>query len=196
MNNVTCTLPTDLNTTRSTRWLQIAGAVLIATALGACSSGVRLDGAQVEDRARQAGQAAGAGQGSGGADARGVATVDLPASADPAAMAGLTRIVYFDFDSYVVRPDATRTLEANARVLNADRARRVALEGHTDERGSREYNLALGQRRAEAVRRSLSLLGVSEAQMEAVSFGKEKPAAAGFDESAHAQNRRVEISYR
>ncbi|HMN92408.1 MAG TPA: peptidoglycan-associated lipoprotein Pal [Hydrogenophaga sp.] len=192
MSNVTRPLPTDLKTPRSARWLQIAGAVLIATALGACSSGVRLDGAQVEDRATQTGQA---GQGSG-ADARAVASVDVPSSADPAAMAGLARIVYFDFDSYVVRSDATSTLEANARVLNADRSRRVALEGHTDERGSREYNLALGQRRAEAVRRSLSLLGVSDAQMEAVSFGKERLAAAGFDEAAHAQNRRVEISYR
>jgi peptidoglycan-associated lipoprotein len=72
----------------------------------------------------------------------------------------------------------------------------VALEGHTDERGGREYNLALGQRRAEAVRRALGLLGVNDSQLEAVSFGKEKPAATGADESAWSQNRRVEISYR
>jgi peptidoglycan-associated lipoprotein len=190
MSNVTFT--SEPNTSRAIRWHHIAGTVIMAAVLGACSSGVRLDGAQVEDRATPTGQA---GQGSG-ADARGVASVDVPASADPAAMAGLARIVYFDFDSYVVRADATGTLEANARILNADRNRRVALEGHTDERGSREYNLALGQRRAEAVRRSLSLLGVSDAQMEAVSFGKERLAVTGFDEAAHAQNRRVEISYR
>jgi len=72
----------------------------------------------------------------------------------------------------------------------------VALEGHTDERGGREYNLALGQRRAEAVRRALAVLGVSDNQMEAVSFGKEKPAVPGSDEAAWAKNRRVEIVYR
>jgi peptidoglycan-associated lipoprotein len=72
----------------------------------------------------------------------------------------------------------------------------VVLEGHTDERGGREYNLALGQKRADAVRRALSVLGVSESQMESVSFGKEKPASMGADEFAHSQNRRVELSYR
>ena len=80
--------------------------------------------------------------------------------------------------------------------LKANSGRRVALEGHTDERGGREYNLALGQRRAEAVRRALALLGVGDNQMEAVSFGKEKPAMPGSDEQAWAQNRRVEIVYR
>ncbi len=70
------------------------------------------------------------------------------------------------------------------------------LEGHTDERGGREYNLALGQKRAEAVRRALSLLGVTEAQMEAVSFGEEKPAQIGLDEASFAKNRRVELTYR
>ena len=87
-------------------------------------------------------------------------------------------------------------LEANARYLNANRNVRVALEGHTDERGGREYNLALGQKRAEAVRRSLSLLGVQDGQMEAVSFGEEKPAATGADEAAWSKNRRVELTYR
>jgi len=72
----------------------------------------------------------------------------------------------------------------------------VNLEGHTDERGGREYNLALGQKRAEAVRRALSLLGVTEAQMEAVSFGEEKPAQIGLDEASFAKNRRVELTYR
>jgi peptidoglycan-associated lipoprotein len=71
----------------------------------------------------------------------------------------------------------------------------VQLEGHTDDRGGREYNLALGQKRAETVRRALSLLGVSDAQLEAVSFGKEKPAASGADEATYAKNRRVEIKY-
>lgn len=179
------------------RWTTILGSLVIAAALGACSSGVKLDEAQVEDRGSQAGGAgAGAGGQGSGVDSRNVAGVDLPGGTNPADVAGLERVIYFDFDSYVVRPEAAAVLEAHARVLNANRARRVALEGHTDERGGREYNLALGQRRAEAVRRSLALLGVSDAQMEAVSFGKEKPAVVGFDESAYSQNRRVEISYR
>lgn len=179
------------------RWAKVLGSVLIVAALGACSSGVKLDEAQVEDRGSQAGGAgAGAGGQGSGVDSRNVAGVDLPGSPNPADVAGLERVIYFDFDSYVVRPEAAAVLEAHARVLNANRTRRVALEGHTDERGGREYNLALGQRRAEAVRRSLALLGVSDAQMEAVSFGKEKPAVVGFDESAYSKNRRVEISYR
>jgi peptidoglycan-associated lipoprotein len=89
-----------------------------------------------------------------------------------------------------------QVIEGHARFLNADRQRRVVLEGHTDERGGREYNLALGQKRADAVRRALSVLGVGESQMESVSFGKEKPANMGSDEFAFSQNRRVELSYR
>jgi len=197
MRSTTPISPTNCRHTLPGRWASVVGTLLVAAALGACSSGVKLDEAQVEDRSTQSGAAgAGAGGQGSGVDSRSVAGVDLPGGADPADVAGLTRVIYFDFDSYVVRPDAAPTLEAHARVLNADRARRVALEGHTDERGGREYNLALGQRRAEAVRRSLALLGVSDAQMEAVSFGKEKPAVFGFDESAYSQNRRVEFSYR
>ena len=110
--------------------------------------------------------------------------------------AALSRIVYFDYDSFEVRPEFMGALEANAKYLKANSNRKVGLEGHTDERGGREYNLALGQKRAEAVRRSLALLGVSDAQMEAVSFGEEKPAAFGTDEASYAKNRRVELTYR
>ena len=108
----------------------------------------------------------------------------------------MSRVVYFDYDSFTVRPEFAATLEAHARFLKADAKRRVVLQGHTDERGGREYNLALGQKRAEAVRRQLGILGVSEAQQEAVSFGKEKPAATGSDEASLAKNRRVELTYR
>jgi peptidoglycan-associated lipoprotein len=87
-------------------------------------------------------------------------------------------------------------IEAHARFLKADKNKKVALEGHTDERGGREYNLALGQKRAEAVRRALVLQGVGENQVEAVSFGKEKPAVAGSTEAAMEKNRRAEIRYR
>ena len=109
---------------------------------------------------------------------------------------GVGRIVYFDFDSFVVRDDGRPVVEAHARVLNANRSRKMIVEGHTDERGGREYNLALGQKRAEAVVRSLTLLGAGDAQLEAVSFGEERPAAQGSDEAAWAKNRRAELKDR
>ena len=104
--------------------------------------------------------------------------------------------MYFDFDSFVIRPDARPIIEAHGRRLRADPKLHVALEGHTDDRGGREYNLGLGQKRADAVRKALSLMGVADSQMEAVSFGKEKPAVPGTSEAAMQENRRVEISYR
>lgn len=175
------------------KWPARLAALLVVTALGACSSGVKLDEAKVEDRSA----IATAGQGGVGSavDPRAVTGVQVTGSEtqQPDAMA---RILYFDYDSFEVRGEYAGTLEANARYLKANTTRRVALEGHTDESGGREYNLALGQKRAEAVRRSLSLLGVSEAQMEPVSFGEEKPAAFGGDEASMAKNRRVELTYR
>lgn len=105
------------------------------------------------------------------------------------------RSIYFDLDSYIVRDEFRPVIEAHARYLTSNRARRIAIQGHTDERGGSEYNLALGQKRAEAVRKSLALLGVTEAQMEAVSFGKEKPKALSGDEPAWAENRRADITY-
>ena len=105
-------------------------------------------------------------------------------------------LVYFDYDSFSVKPEFTALIETHAKYLLADHTRRAAVEGHTDERGGREYNLALGQRRAEAVRRALGLLGVQDAQIEAVSFGKEKPAVQGSSEDAMTRNRRAEIVYR
>jgi peptidoglycan-associated lipoprotein len=118
------------------------------------------------------------------------------ASSTAAGPANVARIIYFDYDSYVIKPEFQSLIEAHSRFLKANNGRRVNLEGHTDERGGREYNLALGQRRAEAVRRALGLLGTPDNQVEAVSFGKEKPAVPGSDESAWARNRRVEIVYR
>ena len=118
------------------------------------------------------------------------------ASASDAALAMRERIVYFDFDSFVIRTEARPIIEAHGRRLRADAKLHVALEGHTDDRGGREYNLGLGQKRADAVRKALSLMGVADGQMEAVSFGKEKPAVPGTSEAAMQENRRVEINYR
>ena len=104
-------------------------------------------------------------------------------------------MVFFDYDSFVIKAEARPVIESHARFLQANKQRKAMLEGHTDERGGREYNLALGQKRAEAVQRALVLLGVPESQLEAVSFGKEKPSATGADEAAFAKNRRVEFKY-
>lgn len=173
-----------------------AAGVLLA-ALAGCGSNVKLDDVPVSDRTGaavgNAADASAAGQ-QGSTNRVAPVVVDEKRIAEPPA--SVARIVYFDYDSYIVRPEFAATLEAHARFLKADSNRKVVLQGHTDERGGREYNLALGQKRAEAVRRSLAVLGVADAQQEAVSFGKEKPAVAGSDEAAHAKNRRVEITYR
>jgi peptidoglycan-associated lipoprotein len=105
------------------------------------------------------------------------------------------RSVYFDFDAYVVKDEFAPVVTAHGKYLSAHKERKVIIQGNTDERGGSEYNLALGQKRAEAVRKSLSVTGVAETQMEAVSLGKEKPKAAGHDEAAWAQNRRADIVY-
>jgi peptidoglycan-associated lipoprotein len=105
------------------------------------------------------------------------------------------RSIYFDLDSYTVKDEFKPVLEAHARYLNSNKTRQIVIQGNTDERGGREYNLALGQKRAEAVRRAMTLLGVQESQLEAVSFGKEKPKAQGSDEAAWAENRRADIAY-
>lgn len=106
------------------------------------------------------------------------------------------RSIYFQYDSFVVQPEFQSVVEAHARYLAGNRNKRVVIEGNTDERGGREYNLALGQKRADAVRRALATLGVDDSQMESVSFGEEKPRATGTDEASLAENRRADLSYR
>ena len=105
------------------------------------------------------------------------------------------RSVYFDFDKSVVKDEYRPMIEAHAAYLMSKRDKHVVLQGNTDDRGSREYNLALGPKRAEAVRKAMAVLGVSNAQMEAVSFGEEKPRATGETEDAYAQNRRTDVVY-
>jgi peptidoglycan-associated lipoprotein len=106
-----------------------------------------------------------------------------------------TRVVYFDFDSSEIGGAGVAVVAAHARYLAANPGTRVRLEGHTDERGSREYNIGLGERRAQAVRRALMLQGALDGQLSTVSYGEERPAVAGHDEEAWAKNRRVEIVY-
>jgi peptidoglycan-associated lipoprotein len=191
--------------------------LVLATLLAACGSSVKLDEPPVESRTPtpvspgSAAQAAGGQGGAAVAPAAGSATTAPAAPQSQVATVqagqmggrgvdglppGVGRTVYFDFDSFVVRDDGRPVVEAHARVLNANRSRKMVVEGHTDERGGREYNLALGQKRAEAVVRSLTLLGAGDAQLEAVSFGEERPAAQGSDEAAWAKNRRAELKDR
>ena len=159
-----------------------------------CASGVKLNQVPVEDKSSSLVKADAANALSGKSAVTSVQTSALGAmNMGPA---GIEKVVYFDYDSYAIKPEAQSTVESHAKFLSADKSRKVALEGHTDDRGGREYNLALGQKRSEAVKRSLTLLGVSEAQIEAVSLGKETPAASGSDESTYAKNRRVEFNYK
>lgn len=179
---------------RSTH-LKTALALLAAAALAACSS-TPLDDNKAPVESRAAGSnVPGGTAGSGATPQSRVVPVDI-AKTDNAALSGLPRVVYFDFDSFVVKDEFRPIVEANAKALAGSATRKVSVEGHTDERGGREYNLALGQKRAEAVAKSLALLGAKDNQMEAVSFGKERPAAQGSDESAWAKNRRAELNYR
>lgn len=186
----------------------LASALLLAL-IAACSTtppeGGGKDGAPVESRnAFGGGSAGGDASRTASAAQSQVATVALGeagaaggagAGGDAAAMAQ-GRIVYFDFDSYTVKDEYRPLIERHARLLVANAKRHLVVEGHTDERGGHEYNLALGQKRAAEVVKSLTLLGAAESQLEPVSFGAERPADAGHDEAAWAKNRRAELKER
>ena len=175
----------------------IISSLVLASALVACGSKVKLAEVPVQDKSSSSKLAEDAAAAAAAAARRGVAPVQIDATEGAlAGPANTVKTIYFDFDSYVLKPEFQSVVEAHARYLTANTSRKIAIEGHTDERGGREYNLALGQKRAEAVRRALGLSGVTDSQVEAVSFGKEKPAASGFDESSMAKNRRAEIRYR
>lgn len=159
----------------------VLGALLIG-ALAACHSGVKLnDNANKGTVGQQPNPNA-------------VAPVTVDELNNPSSPLA-KRSVYFDFDSYAVADAYQSLLQAHATYLKSHPDRRILIQGNTDERGTSEYNLALGQKRAEAVRHMLGIFGVPDSQMEAVSLGKEKPAAAGHDEASWAQNRRADIVY-
>ena len=172
----------------------MAGAVF-AVVLAGCSS-VNLD----EQKPAPIVDASTAGQPTG-PDPRAVAPVDAQSSRgldpfnDPNSPL-FKKSVYFDFDSFVVKSEYQSVVEAHGKYLASTKNRRIVVEGNTDERGGREYNLALGQKRAEAVKQRLMLLGATDSQIETVSFGKEKPKAMGSNEEAWAQNRRADIVYK
>jgi peptidoglycan-associated lipoprotein len=184
--------------------MALAALALVAAGLAGCDTPTKLNNpdslAPVESR-----NTTGTGAATGGAATTAVApqsavpTVDLTKAASggaAGAMANTARVVYFDYDSYAIRDDFKSVIDSHAKVLSANKGKRIVIEGHTDQRGGREYNLALGQKRAVAVLSSLTLLGASESQMEAVSFGQERPAVQGSDESAWSKNRRAELKDR
>ena len=177
----------------------LLSALTLSLTLVGCGSNVKLNDVAVEDRsgAPTAASPTPAPAAAPAAAGRAVAPVEIR-SADSAAAgpAGVTRVIYFDYDSFTVRSEFQPAVDAHSRFLTSNKARKIAIEGHTDERGGREYNLALGQKRAEAVRRSMTLLGVAESQIEAVSLGEEKPAQTGSTEESYARNRRAEVNYR
>ena len=162
--------------------------------LSGCASGVKLDEVPVDERSGSAVNLLPSGGTNTPADGRGLQGLNTMGMRP--GPVGVDNVILVDYDSYSVRADYQATLAEHARYLRGDKTLRANIEGHTDERGGREYNLALGQKRSEAVRGALRVLGVPDSQLEAVSYGKEKPAAQGSDEAAFAKNRRAEITYR
>jgi len=145
--------------------------------LGACSSGVKLDDLSTMKKS----------------DASGSNIATQPWN-DPKSPL-FQRSIYFDFDEYTIKPQYQNMLQAGAAFLKQNPQQKIMIQGNTDDRGTAEYNLALGQRRSDAVRKALAALGVPDSQMEAVSLGKEKPKAEGNNEAAWAENRRADIIY-
>jgi peptidoglycan-associated lipoprotein len=174
--------------------LKLIPAVLACALLAACSPASKMP-----DGGAGAGQS---GAGTGGATTGGIGDGDMGAGSamGSSALGGPSasqenRIVYFDFDRFDVKADYEAVLQAHGRYLTANPAARVRLEGHGDERGSREYNIGLGEKRAQAVKQVLLLQGAKADQLATVSYGEERPAVVGSDEEAWSLNRRVEIVY-
>jgi len=179
--------------------MRILWAVLIASLLAACAGTQSTDSqppAAVEDRG--VGKPAAAQpvetRPIGGVDLIGRPAAGAAALKDPNNILS-KRSVYYDFDRYDVKDEYKPMIEAHARYLRENGATRMLIQGNTDERGSREYNIALGQRRSEAVKQMMQLLGARPDQIESVSFGEEKPRATGHDEKSWAENRRADIVY-
>jgi peptidoglycan-associated lipoprotein len=162
----------------SLRVLTLAGLLAVA----ACAT----------DQTRDDTGTAGAGAASPSPSSSATGGSTAPAATPTAARPG-SRVVYFDFDSAEIRPEGAALIEAWAKYLAANPGARARLEGHTDERGTREYNIGLGERRGNSVLRALTSRGVSDRQLSVTSFGEERPVASGHDEGAWSQNRRVEI---
>ena len=179
--------------------------IAAAVAFGGCSSkgknkgGVGADGYGAEGAGGpeigKYGEGSGDAYGSGGGGRYGAGGGASDAALDDPSSPLAKRVIYFQYDSSEVLPEYVGVVNAHANFLAANPGKTVTLEGNTDERGSPEYNIALGERRAKAVASMMKLQGVGDSQLQTVSYGEEKPAVAGHDESAYQQNRRVELAY-
>ncbi len=173
----------------------IASAAAAALIAGCASTPLDETAAPVADKSKTAAPAP------TGPDPRAVARVEpTPAQtidplSDPNSPLS-RRSVFFEFDRFEIQNQFQPAVEAHGKFLAGNKGRRMVIEGNADERGSREYNLALGQKRADAVKSRLVLLGAGDAQIETVSFGEERPRGTGHDESAWAENRRADIVYK
>lgn len=174
------------------RWLPILMIAVLSLGLGGCpKKAAKPDGAGTPSTQEGGTGTTGEGQVGEGSGLPGGAGI----GAEGAAPGGVATVIYFDFDSSTIRPEFAALVAAHAKHLAGSSATKVRLEGHTDERGSREYNIALAERRAQAVRRELQLQGAADNQLTTVSYGEERPATEGADEAAYEKNRRVEIVY-
>ncbi len=171
------------------RHFQKVALIASALVLTACSSSPKLQETPVVEKTPTPPAAVDTSR-----DVRPVETGSVDPLNDPKGVLA-NRSVYFDYDSFVVREDGKPVVANHSGYLTKNTGRKVLIQGNTDERGGTEYNLALGQKRAEAVRRAMAALGVSDNQMEAVSLGEEKPKNTGSDEAAWAENRRADIVY-
>lgn len=174
--------------------MHVLAVALLALGLAACQKPTQT---QPDAGATPVESASTSGLGSEGAGTSGTATTGAALTPQQQALAALKEknIVYFDYDSSEIRSEYLPVVAAHATYLVKYPTARVRLEGHTDDRGSREYNIGLGERRAQSVRRALLAQGVAEAQITTLSYGEERPAVEGTDEAAFAQNRRVELVY-
>jgi peptidoglycan-associated lipoprotein len=180
---------------KETRMKRLALYIIIAAMAAACASKeTREEGPSVSDRSTPSPNATAGGttnQTRPANPSTGIARNELTDPNSPLSK----RSVYFDYDSNAVKDEYRGLVQAHSRYLADKRDSRIRIEGNCDERGSREYNLALGQRRAESVKKVMTVLGVPDSRIETVSYGEEKPVAPGHDESAWAQNRRADIKY-
>jgi peptidoglycan-associated lipoprotein len=170
----------------------IAGTMLLALALADCAGKKAV---KPTAPVAAAGTAADSNAGAAGQGVANAGSVGATEGNGVSAPAGVGRLVYFDFDSSEIRPEFVPVIAAHAHAMAANASIHIRLEGHTDERGSPEYNIGLGERRAQNVRRALLLQGVAESQVATVSYGEERPAATGQTEEDWAKNRRVEFVY-
>jgi peptidoglycan-associated lipoprotein len=174
--------------------LALSAAVATSILLGACSSTPVAKPADVKD-ATQSQAAAPAVVAKSAEPTATVANVVVPAYLDPQNTLYKNRSVYFDFDQTSIKPEELSLIEQHGKFLASHPAVSIRIEGNTDEQGGTEYNLALGQKRAQTVLKTLKVYGAKDSQMEAVSLGEEKPKATGHDEASYGQNRRADLVY-